>query len=287
MVVVLVLLGLAAVATRIHRGSTEPCTLCATRTSDPSKICQACQATSATEEERRRAEETSEAERRAEQARRESARAEERRRKEERSRVRSLEDLHRLSGSEFESLITSLFVKDGYKVVRRGGSGDEGIDLVLETGNAKDVVQCKRWRADIGSPVIREFYGSMLHAHARHGFIVTTAAFTQSATDVAVGKPITLINGRFLLSWLNGTTSSRTGQSGPGSRKQRANGGFDPYRVLALSRTASKAETRAAYRALIAKYHPDKVMHLGQEFQDIATNKTQEIIRAYEMLTRA
>jgi len=32
------------------------------------------------------------------------------------------------------------------------------------------------------------------------------------------------------------------------------------------------------------KYHPDKVSHLGEEFQQIAKEKSQEINRAYEMV---
>jgi len=33
-------------------------------------------------------------------------------------------------------------------------------------------------------------------------------------------------------------------------------------------------------------YHPDKVDHLGEEFQQLASEKTQELIRAYEMLRK-
>jgi len=31
----------------------------------------------------------------------------------------------------------------------------------------------------------------------------------------------------------------------------------DPYSVLGVARTASDSEIRAAYHALVAKYHPD------------------------------
>ena len=81
-----------------------------------------------------------------------------------RHRPKTLQELQRLTGTEFERLIASLFIEDGYVVSARGGSGDEGIDLILQIGTSRDVVQCKRWKSDIGSPVIREFYGSMMHA---------------------------------------------------------------------------------------------------------------------------
>jgi len=60
--------------------------------------------------------------------------------------------------------------------------------------------------------------------------------------------------------------------------------GFDPYQVLEVSRGASKEEIKAAYHNMIKKYHPDRVSHLGKEFQDIAKEKAQEINRAYQTL---
>ena len=60
--------------------------------------------------------------------------------------------------------------------------------------------------------------------------------------------------------------------------------GFDPYQVLRITRGASKEEIKAAYFNLIKQYHPDKVSHLGQEFQKLADEKAQLINRAYQIL---
>ena len=218
----------------------------------------------------------------------ERRRTEEARRREEEARragFRTVVDFHRLTGDEFERLIASLFQRDGYRVMRRGGSGDEGIDLVLEIGGSKDVVQCKRWKNDIGSPVIREFYGSMIHMGARHGYVVTTASFSPSARGFAVGKAITLVDGLRLLAWINGPRpgSGKGGRDDTGTDPKGPQ--FDPYDVLGISRGASREEIKKAYLSMIVKYHPDKVVHLGAEFQQIAKDKTQTIIRAYEILT--
>ena len=62
---------------------------------------------------------------------------------------------------------------------------------------------------------------------------------------------------------------------------------FDPYAVLGVSRVARKEDIRAAYRREMSNYHPDKVAHLGYEFQEIAKEKALAINRAYEMLTRS
>ena len=60
--------------------------------------------------------------------------------------------------------------------------------------------------------------------------------------------------------------------------------GFDPYQVLRITRGASKEEIKAAYFNLIKQYHPDKVSHLGQEFQKLGDEKAQLINRAYQIL---
>jgi DnaJ-domain-containing protein 1 len=71
-----------------------------------------------------------------------------------------------------------------------------------------------------------------------------------------------------------------------GTKVPRDSTRTDPYAVLGLRPGATKDEIRAAYRNLIAKYHPDKVAHLGIEFQEIAKTKALELNRAYEILHR-
>ena len=58
------------------------------------------------------------------------------------------------------------------------------------------------------------------------------------------------------------------------------------YAVLGLTNQASKQEIKKAYRDLSKKYHPDKVHHLGKEFQEQAKKKMQEINTAYDELNK-
>jgi hypothetical protein len=57
----------------------------------------------------------------------------------------------------------------------------------------------------------------------------------------------------------------------------------DPYFVLGIARTATDAEIRAAYLALVAKYHPDR--HQGNPLEELAGEKMAEINRAHEILS--
>ena len=54
--------------------------------------------------------------------------------------------------------------------------------------------------------------------------------------------------------------------------------------VLGVSEADGEQEIRAAYRAQLAKYHPDKVTHLGDEFYEMASSRTREIIQAFDYL---
>ena len=60
----------------------------------------------------------------------------------------------------------------------------------------------------------------------------------------------------------------------------------DPYRVFGLSRAADAEAIKKAYRELIAKYHPDRLHHLGDEFKGLAARKTTAINKAYEKIKR-
>lgn len=53
-------------------------------------------------------------------------------------------------------------------------------------------------------------------------------------------------------------------------------------RILGLKGKVTINDIKERYKELIAKYHPDKVQHLGEEFQSIAEQKTKEINQAYE-----
>jgi hypothetical protein len=88
-------------------------------------------------------------------------------------------------------------------------------------------------------------------------------------------------------------TGGRQAPGGNGRREQRQeeagrfhDPGNDPYTVLGLSPSASQEEIHTAYRKLANQYHPDKVTHLGKEFQELAEQRFKEIQQAYQRLAR-
>ena len=61
------------------------------------------------------------------------------------------------------------------------------------------------------------------------------------------------------------------------------------YEVLGVSKTASDAEVKKAYRRLMSQHHPDKLVAKGlpEEMMEMAKQKTQEVRAAYETISRA
>ncbi|HVZ20262.1 MAG TPA: DnaJ domain-containing protein, partial [Vicinamibacterales bacterium] len=56
------------------------------------------------------------------------------------------------------------------------------------------------------------------------------------------------------------------------------------YELLAIDAAAPPDEIKKAFRREIAKYHPDKVQHLGREFQEMAAGLAADLTEAYRVL---
>ena len=59
------------------------------------------------------------------------------------------------------------------------------------------------------------------------------------------------------------------------------------YDLLSVTSDAPADEIKKAFRREIARYHPDKVQHLGTEFQQMASGIAADLTEAYRILTDA
>ena len=91
-----------------------------------------------------------------------------------------------------------------------------------------------------------------------------------------------------------GSRSSRDGRQGQEGRRESegtssrkaAQGSLDPYEVLGVDRGQGFEEIRGRYKAKLLQYHPDRVLHLGREFQEMAEQKTKEITEAFQKIQK-
>jgi HJR/Mrr/RecB family endonuclease len=116
----------------------------------------------------------------------------------------------------FKEFAVSLFREMGYAVEIAPGTSDDGIDLFLRKNNQFIAVQCKRWSAPVGEPVVRDFYSALMSSGAQSGYVVTTSTFTSHAYSFAEGKPIQLVDLEALVDLATGR-----GSKPPRSGKQK------------------------------------------------------------------
>jgi len=109
----------------------------------------------------------------------------------------------------FEQLVVDLLLAMGYGGSRRdagqavGKTADGGIDgIIKEDRLGLDAVylQAKRWEGTVGSPVVRDFVGSLVGHAANKGVLITTSRFTRDAVDYAqrIPQKVVLIDGPML-----------------------------------------------------------------------------------------
>lgn len=58
------------------------------------------------------------------------------------------------------------------------------------------------------------------------------------------------------------------------------------YKILEIEPSVSNEELKKAYRRMAMKFHPDKVSHLGDDFQKAAKEKFQSVNQAYENIKK-
>ena len=91
----------------------------------------------------------------------------------------------------------------------------------------------------------------------------------------------------YLIRMLKQEMYQRSERGGYHSQNSENSNTEEEYRrILGVTDKDSPATIRKKYKELLAKYHPDKVQHLGIEFQEMAERKTKAIIQAYEFFRK-
>lgn len=58
------------------------------------------------------------------------------------------------------------------------------------------------------------------------------------------------------------------------------------YKILEITQDASEDEIKSAYRNMAKKYHPDKVIHLGEDVKKQAEEKFRKVQEAYDNIKK-
>jgi hypothetical protein len=113
---------------------------------------------------------------------------------------KTMDEISRMSGSQFEEFLARLFSRMGYTDISLTPTNDQGGDLLCRSPNGVClVIQAKRWNGRVGNSAVQELLGAMLHYDRDEGMVVTNSTFTVAARELAKKNcRITLLDGRWL-----------------------------------------------------------------------------------------
>lgn len=112
--------------------------------------------------------------------------------------------LSNMTWEQFEKIIRLHFELNGYKATLTNTGADDGVDILLQKGSRREMVQCKLWKTSkVGVSVVREIYGVVQAEAYERGYIITSGFFTQDAWTFALSADVkgklSLIDGSRLL----------------------------------------------------------------------------------------
>ena len=119
------------------------------------------------------------------------------------------------------------------------------------------------------------------------------AAFADGTIDASERKILEHICHRLglPLSELNHVEATLRAETGrrPGTMSTQRMSLENAYSILNVTRNATDAEVKKAYRRLMSQHHPDKLVAKGlpEEMMKVATEKTQEIKAAHNRVVEA
>lgn len=107
------------------------------------------------------------------------------REREEAEQRRKADFWWRLGGHDFEWEMLKLFQRSGVACRLTPGSGDDGVDIVLEKDEERVAVQCKAHRNPVGPAILRELLGAMHAGGFNRAILVALGGVTSGAGQFA------------------------------------------------------------------------------------------------------
>lgn len=110
--------------------------------------------------------------------------------------------LQRMDPYDFEEFVADVWEHLGWTTRTVGEPGDRGVDVIATSGDAKQLIQAKRYGADttVGSPEVQQYASLRLQEEGVDLVtIVTTGGFSRQAEDLAPDLDVILVDGEHLL----------------------------------------------------------------------------------------
>jgi hypothetical protein len=108
-------------------------------------------------------------------------------------------DADELDPGSYELHCAQVLRECGWKAEVLGGSGDQGVDVIAERGATRVVIQCKKYSRSVGNKAVQEVIGGQMMHRAHAAAVVSNAAYTKSARELARMTKVLLLHHTELL----------------------------------------------------------------------------------------
>lgn len=82
----------------------------------------------------------------------------------------------------------------GWRARATQASGDQGVDVLAEAAGRRMVLQCKLYHRPVGNAAVQEIIAGRQFEDAHHAVVVSNAAFTKSARQLAAKSNVALLH---------------------------------------------------------------------------------------------
>lgn len=115
------------------------------------------------------------------------------------------EDVHEMSGPDFEDLLAAAFQLLGVDLIELTEYFDKGADLIVTRGDCRTSVQAKRWTGRVGSDAVEQASRGMVLYGCTDALVITNSIFHPDAQQVASARGVKLWDHRDLANLLQTT----------------------------------------------------------------------------------
>ena len=113
-----------------------------------------------------------------------------------------LDTVRMMSGTQFELFVADLFSAMGHNTRVLGGSGDQGVDVIVDYQGERVAVQCKNYSKAVGNKPVQEVYAGSRYHGCDSAWVVAPAGFTKGAVELARRVGVTLYDASALRTWI-------------------------------------------------------------------------------------
>jgi restriction system protein len=100
--------------------------------------------------------------------------------------IKSVTNVDRMEGHEFEYFCAELLERCGFEdVTVTRGSGDQGVDILAFKEDIKYAIQCKNYSFPLGNKPVQEVFAGKTFYKCHVGVVMTNSVFTKGAYELA------------------------------------------------------------------------------------------------------